>query len=97
MKKQIEKLEEPCLQCIDAVFEVFSIFQNKKELQRIVLECELPEMRRFVNLRDRTFEVGASFYQKGDPRGVEKMPAAHESDDHEFDSNRTCLRKYEPS
>ncbi|CAD7974729.1 unnamed protein product [Amoebophrya sp. A25] len=48
VKKQIEKLEEPCLQCIDHVFE---------ELQRIVVECEVPEMRRFVNLRDSIFEV----------------------------------------
>ena len=48
IKKQVEKLEEPCLQCIDAVFE---------ELQRIVLECELPEMQRFINLRESIFEV----------------------------------------
>ncbi len=43
------------MQCIDAVFE---------ELQRIVLECELPEFQRFVNLRDSIFEVVKSVLKK---------------------------------
>eukprot|EP00397_Hematodinium_sp_SG-2012_P007220 GEMP01007262.1.p1 GENE.GEMP01007262.1~~GEMP01007262.1.p1 ORF type:complete len:713 (+),score=110.80 GEMP01007262.1:84-2222(+) len=48
VKKQIVKLEEPGLQCIEAVFE---------ELQRLVLQCELPDLGRFVNLREKIFEV----------------------------------------
>lgn len=47
-KKQIAKLEEPALQCVDLIFE---------ELQRIAMQCELPEMKRFMNLRERIFEV----------------------------------------
>lgn len=48
VKKQIMKLEPPSLQCVDQVYE---------ELQNIVERCELVEMSRFSNLRDRILEV----------------------------------------
>ena len=48
VKRQIAKLEEPALQCAEQVFE---------ELHRVVLHCELPEMQRFVQLRDKMYEV----------------------------------------
>ena len=48
VKRQISKLEEPALQCAEQVYE---------ELHRVVLHCELPEMQRFVALRDKMHEV----------------------------------------
>ena len=48
VKRQIAKLEDPALQCAEQVFE---------ELHRVVLHCELPEMQRFVALRDKMYEV----------------------------------------
>lgn len=48
VKRQIAKLEEPALQCAEQVFD---------ELHRVVIHCELPEMQRFVLLRDKMFEV----------------------------------------
>jgi len=55
VKKQIEKLEDPGIQCIETVFE---------ELQRVVLQCELPEMRRFINLREKIYEVVRGILRK---------------------------------
>jgi len=55
VKKQIEKLEEPSMQCIDAVYE---------ELQRLVLQCELPDLGRFINLRERIFDVVRAVLRK---------------------------------
>eukprot|EP00743_Colponemidia_sp_Colp-15_P002183 GILK01002369.1.p1 GENE.GILK01002369.1~~GILK01002369.1.p1 ORF type:complete len:787 (-),score=132.68 GILK01002369.1:482-2842(-) len=48
VKKQIQRLEEPSLQCVDLVFE---------ELQRVVQQCEIAEMVRFGRLRERIVEV----------------------------------------
>uniref|UniRef100_A0A0G4GH60 Dynamin GTPase n=1 Tax=Chromera velia CCMP2878 TaxID=1169474 RepID=A0A0G4GH60_9ALVE len=48
VKKQIAKLERPALQCVDQVYE---------ELQKIVEMCELAEMARYSNLRNRILEV----------------------------------------
>merc|ERR1719235_3116578 len=47
-KRQIAKLEAPSLQCAELVFE---------ELQRVVQLAEVPEFRRFVNLREQIFGV----------------------------------------
>mmetsp|Transcript_40638 Transcript_40638/g.97396 ORF Transcript_40638/g.97396 Transcript_40638/m.97396 type:complete len:703 (+) Transcript_40638:17-2125(+) len=48
VKKQIAQLEEPALRCVDQVNE---------ELQRVIMQSELPEMQRFVNMREKVFEV----------------------------------------
>lgn len=48
VKRQIAKLESPSLQCAELVFE---------ELQRVVQLAEVPEFRRFVNLREQIFGV----------------------------------------
>ncbi|CEL93330.1 unnamed protein product [Vitrella brassicaformis CCMP3155] len=48
VKKQISKLEQPALRCVDQVYE---------ELQKMVEMCESPEMTRYTNLRDRLVEV----------------------------------------
>jgi dynamin 1-like protein len=47
-KQQIQRLENPSLQCVQLVFE---------ELRRIVVEIEMPELVRFQNLRKKINEV----------------------------------------
>jgi hypothetical protein len=47
-KRQIQRLHEPSLQCVDAVFE---------ELQRIVSQLESKELLRYNVLRERVIEV----------------------------------------
>ncbi|KAF4644033.1 dynamin-related protein DRPA [Toxoplasma gondii] len=48
VRRQIQQLETPSLQCVEQVYE---------ELQKIVAKCELPEMARFSNLRERVMDV----------------------------------------
>jgi dynamin 1-like protein len=48
VKKQIEKLLQPGLQCVDLVFD---------EMQRIAFQCENQELSRFPELRDRLYEI----------------------------------------
>ena len=48
VKKQIEKLLQPGLQCVDLVFD---------EMQRMAFQSENPELSRFPELRDRMFEI----------------------------------------
>jgi dynamin 1-like protein len=48
VRKQIERLREPGLQCIDYVFE---------ELQRMAYHADSPEISRFPHLRDKIYEV----------------------------------------
>lgn len=48
VRKQIERLREPGLQCIDFVFE---------ELQRMAYHADSPEISRFPHLRDKIYEV----------------------------------------
>lgn len=47
-KRQIARLEQPGLQCVDLVFD---------ELQRVTSQCETIELTRFADLRDRLVEV----------------------------------------
>ncbi|GLE05245.1 hypothetical protein PINS_up014245 [Pythium insidiosum] len=47
-KRQIKRLEQPGLQCVDLVFD---------ELQRVTSQCETMELSRFPELRDRVIEV----------------------------------------
>ncbi|TMW56688.1 hypothetical protein Poli38472_006698 [Pythium oligandrum] len=47
-KRQIARLEQPGLQCVDLVFD---------ELQRVTSQCENMELSRFTELRDRVIEV----------------------------------------
>jgi len=47
-RRQISRLEQPGLQCVDLVYE---------ELQRIASQCEPGELTRFPNLRERMAEV----------------------------------------
>ncbi|OWZ06196.1 Dynamin [Phytophthora megakarya] len=47
-KRQISRLEQPGLQCVDLVFD---------ELQRVTSQCETIELTRFPELRDRVMEV----------------------------------------
>eukprot|EP00586_Coscinodiscus_wailesii_P012910 CAMPEP_0172496952 /NCGR_PEP_ID=MMETSP1066-20121228/94707_1 /TAXON_ID=671091 /ORGANISM="Coscinodiscus wailesii, Strain CCMP2513" /LENGTH=741 /DNA_ID=CAMNT_0013269509 /DNA_START=71 /DNA_END=2296 /DNA_ORIENTATION=- len=48
VKRQISRLEQPGLQCVDLVFD---------ELQRMASQCEPSEFTRFPNLRERLVEV----------------------------------------
>mmetsp|Transcript_16093 Transcript_16093/g.30405 ORF Transcript_16093/g.30405 Transcript_16093/m.30405 type:complete len:810 (+) Transcript_16093:287-2716(+) len=48
VRRQISRLEQPGIQCVDLVYE---------ELQRIASQCEPGELTRFPNLRDRLVEV----------------------------------------
>jgi dynamin 1-like protein len=48
VRRQISRLEQPGLQCVDLVYE---------ELQRIASQCEPGELTRFPNLRERLTEV----------------------------------------
>lgn len=47
-KRQIARLEQPGLQCVELVFD---------ELQRITLQCNNRELSRFAELNDRLYEV----------------------------------------
>mmetsp|Transcript_6456 Transcript_6456/g.9933 ORF Transcript_6456/g.9933 Transcript_6456/m.9933 type:complete len:696 (-) Transcript_6456:81-2168(-) len=49
VKKQILRLEGPCLQCVDMVFD---------ELQKVATQCEslVPQLRRFPKLRDELLD-----------------------------------------
>jgi len=48
VRRQISRLEQPGLQCVDLVFD---------ELQRIATQCEPPEFQRFPKLRERLLDV----------------------------------------
>ena len=48
VKKQIEKLLQPGLQCVDLVFD---------EMQRMAYQSETADLSRFPDLRDRVFEI----------------------------------------
>eukprot|EP00614_Pseudopedinella_elastica_P027250 CAMPEP_0172635434 /NCGR_PEP_ID=MMETSP1068-20121228/199318_1 /TAXON_ID=35684 /ORGANISM="Pseudopedinella elastica, Strain CCMP716" /LENGTH=519 /DNA_ID=CAMNT_0013447641 /DNA_START=110 /DNA_END=1666 /DNA_ORIENTATION=- len=48
VRRQITRLEQPGLQCIDLVFD---------ELQRMASQCETTELTRFPELRDRVLDV----------------------------------------
>ncbi|GAB5036089.1 dynamin like protein [Nannochloropsis oceanica] len=48
VKRQISRLEQPGLQCVDLVFD---------ELLRMAAQCETTELTRFPELRDRVVEV----------------------------------------
>nr|CCA17876.1 dynamin GTPase putative [Albugo laibachii Nc14] len=47
-KRQIKRLEQPGIQCVDLIFD---------ELQRVASQCETMELSRFPELRDRVLEV----------------------------------------
>jgi dynamin 1-like protein len=55
VKRQIAKLEEPALQCAEQVNE---------ELHRVIMHCELSEMRRFTLLRDKMYDVVKSVLRR---------------------------------
>jgi len=48
VKRQIQKLEDPCLQCVQMVYE---------ELKSLAIMAEVDEMQRFPGLRERVLEV----------------------------------------
>lgn len=48
VRKQIARLEQPGLQCVDLAFD---------EMQRMAYQCESPEINRFPELRERLFEI----------------------------------------
>ena len=55
VKRQISRLEQPGIQCVDLVYE---------ELQRIASQSEPTELTRFPNLRDRMVEVVSSLLKR---------------------------------
>ena len=55
VKRQIGRLEQPGIQCVDLVYE---------ELQRIASQSEPTELTRFPNLRDRMVEVVSSLLKR---------------------------------
>lgn len=55
VKKQISRLEQPGLQCVDLVFD---------ELQKIASQCEPSEFTRFPNLREQMVEVVSSLLRR---------------------------------
>jgi dynamin 1-like protein len=55
VKRQIMRLEEPSLQCVDLVFD---------ELQRIVNQLESKELQRFAKLRERVVDVTNELLRK---------------------------------
>jgi len=55
IRRQISRLEQPGVQCVDLVYE---------ELQRIASQSEPPELTRFPNLRDRMMEVVNSLLKR---------------------------------
>jgi dynamin 1-like protein len=48
VRRQVARLEQPGLQCVDLVF---------KEMQRMAIQTETTELSRFPALRDRVFEI----------------------------------------
>eukprot|EP00375_Theileria_parva_P002036 XP_764712.1 hypothetical protein [Theileria parva strain Muguga] len=48
VKKQIKLLESPSLQCVDQVYE---------ELQNILENCDVPEINRYMNMRNKILTV----------------------------------------
>ncbi|KAN0031447.1 hypothetical protein ACTFIV_005311 [Dictyostelium citrinum] len=55
VKKQVVRLEEPSVQCVEYVYD---------ELQRIVSQLEAKELSRFINLKARVIEVVNNLLQK---------------------------------
>ncbi len=55
MKRQISRLEQPGIQCVDLVYE---------ELQRISSQSEPTELTRFPVLRDRMVEVVSALLKR---------------------------------
>lgn len=55
VKRQISRLEQPGIQCVDLVYE---------ELQRIASQSEPTELTRFPNLRDRMVEVVSALLKR---------------------------------
>jgi dynamin 1-like protein len=55
VRRQIARLEQPGLQCIDLVFD---------ELQRMASQCETTELTRFPELRDRVLDVVNALLRK---------------------------------
>ena len=55
IRRQISRLEQPGLQCVDLVFD---------ELQRMSSQCEPNEFQRFPNLRERMVEVVSSLLRR---------------------------------
>jgi replication fork clamp-binding protein CrfC len=55
VKRQISRLEEPALQCVELAYD---------ELQRIVSQLENKDLLRFTNLRERVVEVVNNLLQK---------------------------------
>lgn len=55
VKRQIQKLEEPALQCVSMVFE---------ELKQLAAQSECPEMQRFPGLREKILEVTHAVIRK---------------------------------
>jgi len=53
IKRQIVRLQDPSLQCVELVFQ---------ELRRIAVQCERKEFQRFPNLRAKLYEVVNSFF-----------------------------------
>lgn len=55
VRRQISRLEQPGLQCVDLVFD---------ELQRIASQCEPVEFQRFPKLRDHMIEVVSNLLRR---------------------------------
>lgn len=55
IRRQISRLEQPGLQCVDLAFD---------ELQRMSSQCEPNEFQRFPNLRERMIEVVSSLLRR---------------------------------
>lgn len=55
VRRQISRLEQPGVQCVDLVYE---------ELRRIASQCEPPELTRFPNLRDRMSTVMSNLLRR---------------------------------
>jgi len=66
VRRQITRLEQPGLQCVDLVYE---------ELQRIASRCEPEELTRFPNLRDRLVEVVSGLLKRA--VGPSQMMVTH--------------------
>ncbi len=64
VKKQIERLLKPSLQCVDLVYD---------ELQRIVSEAETKELLRFNNLRERVIDVMNMMLQRARKPTIEMI------------------------
>lgn len=55
VKRQIHKLEEPCLQCVHLVHE---------ELKHLASQSEVPEMQSYPGLRERVLEVAQTLIRR---------------------------------